>query len=112
MRVVPVAERRAPRLAEARRPPRSVPLATEPRHLVQLPVQHRELVRLDAVLARAAEAQPQGQMEHIAVGCRSYEPDGFGAMARERLERLERRANMRPHERPAQPPRILRVDVG
>ena len=38
-------------------------------------------MRLDAVLARAAEAQPQGQMEHIAVGCRSYEPDGFGAMA-------------------------------
>src|SRR6266480_6567363 len=112
MHVVLLEECRAPRLAEARRPLRSVSLATEPRHLVKLPVEDGELVRLDAVLARAAEAQPQRKMEHVAVGRGADESDGRRAITRERLERLERRADMGTHERPAQTPRILRVDVG
>ena len=34
---------------------------------MQLPVEDGELVRLDAVLAHAAEAQPQRKMEHVGV---------------------------------------------
>src|SRR6185503_9831734 len=107
MHVVLREERRTPRRAEARRPLRSVPLATEASHLVELPVQHGQLVRLDAVVARATEAQPQRKVKDIPVRLGAYESDRRRAIARQRLERLERGVQIRTHEGPAQTPCVL-----
>ena len=110
MDVVLLEQPRTPRLPEARRPllPESLPALA--RHLRELPVEHRQLVRRGAFVARAAEAIAERQLHDIALG-RANETCACGPVAREALQRLERATQVWPHERPAQPPRILGVDV-
>src|SRR5258708_35104464 len=102
-----------PRLAELRRPLLPMPLARRAGHLVELPVEHRQLVRPGAVVAVALEPQAQRKLEDVGlVDERADEAGGSGAIARQLLERLERPAQVWPHERPAQPPAVLRVEIG
>src|SRR5687767_3115818 len=79
--VVFLEERAAPGLAKARRPGRAVPLARRARHLVQLPVEHGQLVRTGAVLARAAEARAERQLKQIPFNG-GEEPRAHCAVAR------------------------------
>src|ERR671937_1676656 len=110
MHVVLVEQPCAPHLSEFGGPLLSGPLARPSRHLVQLPIEDRQLVRLAALIARAAEAVAQRQLDDVSL-VRSNEAGAGDALARELLQRLERTAQMRPHERPPQAPRILRIDV-
>jgi len=110
MDVESLEERRAPRFAKPGRPLRSIALAREHGHGVELLVEHGDLVRPGAVVACAAEAHPQRQLDNVELGHRN-EAGRRGATARELGERFERAAKVRTDERPAQPPAVLRVDV-
>ena len=77
---------------------------------MELLIEHGELVRRGAVLARAAEAHPQRELEHVELGDRD-EPDRGRTASGELGERLERAVQVGPHERPAQTPAVLGVDV-
>ena len=64
-----------------------------------------------AVVARAPKAHPQGQLQDIEIRLGPDEAGARGAAAGQLDERFGRAAQVRPHERPAQAPAVLRVDV-
>src|SRR5438552_9074002 len=74
MDVVPLGETRAPRLAELRRPRWAVSRTCRLRERVKLPVEHRELVRRVAFVARAAKAKAERELDDIDVRLGSNEP--------------------------------------
>src|SRR5437773_2137306 len=111
MHVVLLEEALTPRRPELCGPLTAVALTRETRHLMDFPVEDRQLVRGGALIAVAAEAVAQRELHHIAVR-RPDETGGRDALARELLERFQRPAQVRSHERPAQTPALLRVDVG
>src|SRR2546428_143646 len=108
MHVVLLEEALTPGGAELGRPLAAVPLPRETRHLVDLPVEDRQLVRGAALIAVAAEAVAQRQLHDVAVR-RPDEAGGGDALASELLQRFERAAQGRPHEGPAQAP-VLEVN--
>src|SRR5438876_433687 len=67
-------ETRAPRLAELRRPRWAVSRTCRLRERVKLPVEHRELVRRVAFVARAAKAKAERELDDIDVRLGSNEP--------------------------------------
>src|SRR5438132_8468667 len=63
MHVVALGETGTPRFAELRRPRGSVARTRRLRERVQLPVEHRELVRRIALVARAAKAEAKRELD-------------------------------------------------
>src|SRR5437667_72640 len=74
MHVVALGEARAPRFAELRRPRGPVARTRRLRERVQLPVEHRELVRRIALVARAAKAEAKRELDDIDVRLWPHEP--------------------------------------
>src|SRR5438552_203040 len=74
MDVVPLGETRAPGLAELRRPRRAVPRTRRLGERVKLPVEHRDLMRRVALVARAAKPQTKRELDDIDVRLGPDEP--------------------------------------
>src|SRR5439155_940003 len=100
-----------PRLAKLRRPCRPVALAGRAGHRVELPVEDRQLMGGRAIIASAPEPKAQRQLNDVDVRFGADEANGCGPTPRQLDDRLGRAAEVRPHERPAQAPALLRVDV-
>src|SRR5436309_7635288 len=111
MHVVALGEARAPRFAELRRPRGPVARTRRLRERVQLPVEHRELVRRIALVARAAKAEAKRELDDIDVRLWPHEPHRRYPRARELEKRFDRTAQVRPHKRPSEAPPIFRVDI-